>query len=774
MSAMQRFCRWLIGHPGLTLFVQLLLTGMFVWQFQNLRFDTSTSTLILAGSPEDQYYRKVTKVFGSDQVVLIGMTGADMLQATQLRTIRDMTGELQRIPGVKSVLSLTNVTDVRAGEDEVVVSPLIPEDLETLDREALRKRLSMNPFYSRNLISADGRTCSVIVFLEDSDDRNSLVQVRGVTRKVNAVAEATRGSNRIFLGGLPQMELQGTENMIRDLWLFTPITMLLVVTILLITFRCLRGILLPMGVIGLTLIWTVGAMVWSGRPMKVTTLILPSLLIANGCSYVIHFLAQYYHALIRSYAGGSEHPEARLDKETYRASMLEALNIVHRPICISAATTMAGFGALALNGIPAIQDLGIFATVGIFLSYFFCVTLVPCVLILLPIPRLHQLPGKAGSHRHLFLEKLGNFNIYHRRWVWVISLACAVWALWGLDHLRVYTDYLGYFRSSVPVVQAAKEFQKRLAGIAPLSVIVEATGSRLVTEPDILRGAESLQESLTRAPAVDLTLSFTDILKMLNRAFHDDNASFFKLPTGQNVINDLIDFTESDPTRLSEQFISNDHKSLRIFARTHLFSSTEFGRELDRLKQSATGLMPSDVRVHATGSLVLMNQASDQVAKGQVKSLVISVSTIALIVIVLFRSWKVGLMALIPAGLPVFLCFGLMGWSGVPLNVNTSLIANIAIGIAVNNCVHYIVHFRRNLSKGHSIEDSTRESLSNAGGPMLATSIALTLAFLVFGLSRFVPVAHFGLLSSFIMGMDLVANLFLLPSLMLSRRLWKR
>jgi predicted RND superfamily exporter protein len=131
-------------------------------------------------------------------------------------------------------------------------------------------------------------------------------------------------------------------------------------------------------------------------------------------------------------------------------------------------------------------------------------------------------------------------------------------------------------------------------------------------------------------------------------------------------------------------------------------------------------------------------------------------------------------MALIPAGLPVFLYFGLMGWSSVPLNVNTSLIANIAIGIAVNNCVHYIVHFRRNLSKGHSIEDSTRESLSNAGGPMLATSIALTLAFLVFGLSRFVPVAHFGLLSSFIMGMDLVANLFLLPSLMLSRRLWKR
>ena len=771
---MQRICRWLIAHAGPTLVLQLLLTGLFVWQFRNIRFDTSPSTLILSGSPEHQYYEKIAKVFGSDQAVLVGITGEDMLQARQLKAIRDMTRELQGIAGVKRVLSLTNVMDVQGTTEEVLVSPLVPEDLQTLNREALQSRLKVNPFYVRNLISTDGRTCSLVVFLEDSDEQNSLVQVREVTRNINAVAEAMRGGNRVFLGGLPQMELQGTENMIRDLWLFTPITLFLVVTILWITFRCLRGILLPMGVIGLTLIWTLGAMIWSGRPVKVTTLILPSLLIANGCSYVIHFLAQYYHALIRSYTKGSNHVTERLDKETYQTSILEALRIVHRPICISAATTMAGFGALALNRIPAIQDLGIFASVGVLLSYFFCVTLVPCVLILLPVPRLRQLPGKAGSHRHVFLERLGSFNIYHRRWVWALSLACAGWALWGLFHLQVYTDYLGYFRRSAPVVQAAKEFQQRLAGIAPLSVIMEATGERTVTQPAILKAAEALQESLDQAPAVDLTLSYADILKMLNRAFHEDDPDFFKLPTDPDVINDLVDFSESDPSRLSDDFISSDRKSLRIFARTHLFSSAELEHELDRLKQAAATLVPSDVRVHATGTLVLMNQTSDQVAKEQVKSLVISVSTIALIVIVLFRSWKVGLMALIPAGLPVFLCFGLMGWSGAPLNVNTSLIANIAIGIAVNNCVHYIIHFRRNLSTGLSIEDSTRESLNNAGGPMMATSIALTLAFLVFGLSRFVPVAHFGLLSAFIMGVDLVANIFLLPALMLTKRLWNR
>ncbi|MCI0420604.1 MAG: MMPL family transporter, partial [Acidobacteria bacterium] len=142
------------------------------------------------------------------------------------------------------------------------------------------------------------------------------------------------------------------------------------------------------------------------------------------------------------------------------------------------------------------------------------------------------------------------------------------------------------------------------------------------------------------------------------------------------------------------------------------------------------------------------------------------VSLISTIVIILFRSWKMGCLAMIPAGLPVFLCFGLMGWSGVSLNVNTSLIANVAIGIAVNNCVHYLVHFQRNVRQGLSASDSTCESLKNAGAAMLAASIALTFGFLVFGLSRFVPVSQFGLLTAFIMGTDLLANIFLLPSLM--------
>ena len=163
-----------------------------------------------------------------------------------------------------------------------------------------------------------------------------------------------------------------------------------------------------------------------------------------------------------------------------------------------------------------------------------------------------------------------------------------------------------------------------------------------------------------------------------------------------------------------------------------------------------------------------MNQTSDSVAEGQVESLLLSTLLISTIVIVLFRSFKVGLLSIIPAGLPVLFFFGLLGWTGTPLNINTSVIANVSIGIAVDNCIHYLFHFRRHrIRKKLAVPDAMREALMSAGGAMISSAIALTFGFLIFGASRFVPVSQFGLLSASVMGANLIATIFLLPALIL-------
>jgi hypothetical protein len=757
----------MLHRSAWTIWITALLTVVFLFHIRNLQFDTSPSTLILPDSPETAYYKRIASVFGDDQIILIGIHDPDLLTPAGLNRIRWLTTALEKVDGVKRVVSLTNAMDVQGKAGEVQVSALIPANLNDLDPLLLAARLQSNPFYRKNLISGDHRSAAILVFLEQFERSRSLVQGREVTRRVRSVAQRSLGHDRLFISGLPEMELQGTENMVRDLRFFTPLTLFLVIVILVISFRCRRGILLPLGVIALTLLWTIATMIWTGRPLKVTTVILPSLLIANGSSYVIHFLSAYYRALARACSRTRLSGRERLSREEYRRALLDALTHTHSPLFISAATTMAGFGSLIVASIPAIRDLGIFATLGIFLSYLFCITLVPSVLWYLPVPRFDQLPGREGSHRHTFLGKLADFNLRYPAWIYAASVVGVAWGVWGIFHVRVHTDYLSYFHKNAPVVQAADQFHQRLAGIAPLAIIVESAGKRTVTEPPVLKAVEALQVSIAKSPGVDTTLSFVDTVKLLNRAFHSEDPLEFRVPQESEVVNELVEFAESDPSGLSAEFLSADHRFLRVIARTHLFSSSDLDSEIDRIRHLARQLMPEDFSVHVTGPLVLMNQTSDRVATELAKSLAVSTGLIAVIVIFLFHSWKVGLLSLLPTGLPILLSFGLMGWTGISLNVNTNVIASIAIGIAVDNCVHYLVHFQRNFHRKLPIAQSARQSLMDAGGPMIAAGTALALGFLVFGLSRFVPVVHFGLLAAFLMSVNLLADLFLLPALML-------
>ncbi len=755
----------MLTRPAWVLLMAGAFTVFFLWRLPTLLFDSSPATLILPDSAETAYYAEVTRLFGNDQIVLVGIGSGNLLSTLELRRIRELTTALEGIDGVKRVLSLTNVLDVQGTEDEVRVSPLVPENLDALDRDALSSRLRANPFLQRNLIAPDFHATAVLVFLDDFEGRSTLRKGREVTLQVRSTARNLFPPDQVFISGLPEMELQGTENMVRDLYVFTPLTLFVVVGILGATFRCKRGVLLPLGMISLALVWTMGAMSWSRCPLKVTTLSLPSLLISNASTYVIHLLAQYYQALGRAYARHGD--QCRLDSAQYRSVLLETLRHAHPPLLIAAATTMAGFGSLAFTQIPAIRDLGLFATLGILFSYLLSITLVPVILFILPVPQLSKVRGQKGSRRHAALERLGNFGLRCRYWIYGAAAASIVWGILGLLRVEVRSDYLAYFRKSAPVVKAAERFHNTLAGVAPLSIVVQATGDRRVTDLDILGATETLQLSLKEIPGIDASFSFVDTLKVLNRAFHGEDPRQFRLPDDPAVLSDLLDFSDSEPGGMNAAFLSADRRHLRILARSHLFGSRELRQATQQIQATALRLFSRGFAVHVVSSLTLLNTTSDRVAIEQSRSLALSGISIAVMVLLLFRSWKVGMLAMMHAGLPVLLFFGLMGWNGVALNVNTCMIASIALGITVDNCLHYLVHFQRACSFGLRVPEAALQGLTEAGGPMIASAVALALGFLVFAFSRFVPVAHFGWLSAFIMGINLLADLFLLPSLML-------
>ena len=763
---MSGYWSWVLKRSVRVLLLLGAAGALLLPVLDDLEIDTSPSTLILSDSPANLIHQKTGRIFGNDEVLLIGLTADSLLQPDTLASIRQVTRDIEAIPGVRRVLSLANTLDILERDDAVEISPLIPESLEQADLQQLRARLRDNPLYEKELISSDLRTTSLLVFLEDRSSRGE-DQIFRLVADIRTAAAPLARLGRLFFGGVPEMETAGMRNMIRDLWVFTPITVVLVMAILILNFHSLRGVALPLLAIGLTLVCTLAAMVLGGFPLKPTTLVLPSLLIANGSAYTIHLLTHYYQCLLQAYDRIASDQQGRLTRQQYRQVLAQSLDRAHRPIATSAFTTMAGFAALIFNRIPAIRDLGIFAVLGVFLSYLFCMHLIPAILVHLRVPPRRGIPGHDRSHRQAFFQKLGHFNLEYRSWIYSMAGLCAVLGLAGAFQVQVRTDYLGHFRESAPVVQATRSFEEHLSGLSGFSIVIESRDRSPLTGPDTLSAVDRLQQRLQDLPGVDRSLSIVDSVKLLNQAFHQNQPAFFRLPDRQDLLEEMVELIESDPRELSREFLSEDHATLRILVRSSLFESTRLRALTDQVEQLAAPLLPPTAQLQTTGTLVLMNLTSDQLAREQVKSLLLSVTFILTILIFLCRSFKVGLTCMIPAGLPVLMFFGLLGWSGLSLNVNTSVIAAIAIGIGVDNCIQYLVRFQRCRKEGLSPRAAARESLTRAGGPMSAAAAVVVLGFLVFGLSRFAPVSQFGLLSAFVMGFNLVTNLLLLPSLLL-------
>jgi len=765
---MPKYWIWLLSHSRKIVILLGLLTAFLLPSLSSLDIDSSPSALILSKSPENIFHEETSKIFGNDEVLFIGFTPTkDLLQHKLLIQIQKVTKQIEQISGVDRVISLTNALDISGKNNDVTISSLVPKELGTLNPKALKTRLKINPFYKGQLISSDWKTTAILVFFENQPANSNQKIVRQAIPLINSVLQPLHDLGKVFIGGVPAMEFEGMESMVRDLWVFTPVTALLVLIILIFHFKSFRGVVLPIVSISVTLIWTLAAMSITSHPLKPTTLVLPSLLIANGSSYVIHLLNHYYRALFAIYSQIKGSGIHKMSSDLHTEALLSCLRNAQKPIIVSAITTMAGFTALVFTEISAIRDLGLFAVLGVFLSYLFCVHLIPLILFILPVPKLSTVNSPSNFLQKGFLNSFATFVLLNKKWVYVVSTAVALIAIIGAFQVRVRTNYLNHFRGSSQVAQATQLFQERLSGLSSFSIIIKKPDKSMLTSRSMLSGLSSVQELISQLPGVDQTLSITDSLKLLNQAFHGDNQKFFKLPSDEEVLNEMLEILESDPREICRGFLSEDHTIVRLLIRSPYFDSTKLKILIEQIKEAASKALPPPYNLQATGTLVLMNLTSDQLSVEQISSLSLSVCFISMILIYVCRSWRLGLMCMITAGLPILIFFGFIGWAGISLNVNTSVIAAIAIGITVDNCIQYMVSFRHYYKGGCIPEIAIRKSMLRIGKPMISTASVVAIGFLVFGLSQFGPVSQFGLLSALIMGCNLITSLMLLPSLIL-------
>jgi predicted RND superfamily exporter protein len=760
-----RFNRLIVQWPKLTVLLALLVTALLGEKARQFRFDGSAENLYDQNDPNKQYDAQIRARFGSDDMGVIGVVAGNVYTAATLEKIKRLTAAVAKVEGVDRVESLTNVPDLIA--DLTNPPPLItgtPLDPATLD--ALRRKIAKNPIYL-NVVSRDGKGAAILIFFKDQPGDDEAGQ-KLRDDQLEAIVAHEQGPEQLYLTGMQHITVNLLKLMRRDLRTFTPLSFAVIMVILAVCFRNARGVLLPLLSVTCGVIWTLGIMVLAGEAITIGTLVLPTLLIVIGSTYSIYVIAQYEDEVRR---GG-----------TADEVVLRALARVTVPVTVAAFTTVVGFAALLVSRIATIRALGLYAAVGFVCLTTVVLTLMPAILTLLPAPG--RVAARKESNRlNAWLVQIAYFDRQFRGRIMVAAALLAVPCVWGISRIRADSNFIQYFRHSSPVRQANEIIGAKIGGTQNFDVIIDSGKKGGAMSLDLFERIRDLQAYLSMVRGIDQSLSIVDYCELLDRAIQNNggggaaaaNASGDLLQHRErfDAVAQLVYVTQRQQgaTNPFASVLDADEAIARVVVRTRLNSSSDIMRVANAIRLYGKQHFPPEVSVRPAGSLILLSGAGDDIVRGQITSLGFAIAMIFVVLWLLFLSVKVGLLSLLPNVLAILILFGVMGWTGITLNLGTSVIASIAIGIAVEDAIRYLARLSDETRATDDQDKAIARTITTVGKPIIYASTALGLGFLVFLFSNFVPIQTFGFLTALTVITALVNDLVLLPALLGTTRI---
>jgi len=756
---MKRMMCWIVDHWLVSSATILLLTVFFALQIPKLVLDTSAEGLMLEKDPSKVFYEKIKTKFGSDNLTIVLVKADTVFTEPVLQSIKRISDGIERFVGVSRVESLTTVNNIKGEGDslntEPLIGPVVPSDPESIAR--IRADALGSPIFVGNIVNAQGTAAAINAYTDANPADKEFNRRFSAHVETLIKAEAASGLQIYQIGG-PITKVTFGEYIRQDQVNLIPISLAVLLFILLLAFRMLQGVVVPIVTGIVSIAWGLGWMALFDIPVNVITAIIPSLLIAIGFTEDVHMLSEYHQAL-----------EKGMDKVAAVRHMAEHSAL---PMLITTVTTVVGFGSLVTSDITMLIQFGQASSLALSSNFIVTMVLVPTLLQLWPVPRrlkavaFEQEAPSAGLAN--LMERLGRFNLRHR---WTIALVTAVLvtgSLIGWYNLKVNTDFISYFPESSFIRQRTQDLHRSLAGAVNFYVIVETGREDGIKQPEMLKKIVGLQEFLAGTGQIDKSVSVADYLRKMHREMNAGNPAFDAVPDDSDLIAQYL--LTLDGKDLAK-YVDYSYSTANIVVRHNITSSWELSQLLEGLDQYIAQTFSKDATVTYTGEGILINNAADFMAINEVTSFSSTFVIIGLLHSMLFMSLKAGFLSLIPNVIPIFLNFGLMGLVDIPLNTGTALIATIAIGIAVDDTVHHMVRYSRELNAHHDQKVAMFNTMKAQGQPIIYISLALAGGFVALTLSNFVPTFYFGILSAVVMLLAAMTELMITPLLMYSTQL---
>ena len=808
----------ILDRPWLMLGLLALLVAAVGYSSKDFRLDASADTLVLENDSALRYYRSISARYGSEDYLVITYTpNQGLFSRTVLADLEDLRQELKDIKRIESV---TTILDVPLINSPAVTLSELSKNIRTLESPdtipgLARSELTTSPFYSNLIISPDGHTTAIQITFEHNETWHRLFQQRndlrvqrmekkftaeeaaeleGVSREfdqlsdsllaqesqdiqaIREIMDTHRDTAKLFLGGVPMIVADSMDYVRSDLRKFGFAVLVLLVIFLYTAFRKPHWVFLPVLTCAVTGIFMLGTLGLLGWRVTVVSSNFISLLLIITMSLTVHLIVRY-----RELHAANPYADQRwLVSQTLRSKFL--------PSFYTAITTMVAFASLIFSDIRPVIDFGWMMVIGIAVAFFFTFTLFPSSLMLIKPGQ----PGKLHDITGTVTRYIANLIERRKLCVLLAALSLAAVSVIGISRLSVENSFISYFKSTTEIYQGMKLIDLELGGTTPLDVIIDApksyyqekaeeetdayigtygdyestedinvAGSSFWFNSFMLEDVDKVHSYLDQLPETGKVLSISTAMRMLQLLKDGKNLDDFFLAVLFKRLPDEVKkslFTpymspDGNQLRFSVRVIDSDPK----LKRAELISRIEM-HLVDEM-----GFQPE--QVHLSGMLVLYNNMLQSLFSSQIKTLGVVFLAILVMFVILFRSFKMALLAVIPNILAATTILGMMGLLGIPLDIMTITIAAITIGIAVDDTIHYVHRFQEEYWQDRNYWFAIMRCHNSIGRAMYYTSIIITLGFSILALSNFIPTIYFGLLTGAAMITALIANLTLLPLL---------
>ena len=754
---MDRFADLILRHRGLTLVLVILTTVGAVWALTGIRVDFTTQELFAGDDPEIEYLDGFREQFGADDDQVVALVQSrDVFDPAVLRYIARFTAALDALPSTRRVESLTTISDLgNTDEGSIDTEPLfgeIPDDAEEL--AGLRARALGNPLLRGRLVAADRSLTAVVASLGLNIQRAKEVTV--AVEAIEAILARMKPppGARVLLTGVPVVRVEAVRMIIADQIRFMPLASLMTTLLLILLYRSVHGVLITMASVTLATWYTVAFMALVDAPIDILTNVLPLLVMVYGVADAVHLL-------------GRIHEEARDPTRTRDLAIRVAVKHLGIACLLTSVTTSVGFGSLVTASMNILKRFGLVAAAGVMIAY--CVTMV-VVPLGASIRRIDMArAARAAAPRWLdsVLCWLSGVVSRRARLLVVISVILAVGGVLLGRGVVVNNYLLGIYRDDHPMIRATQLAEKHLEGVVRMQVAFDG-GADSMKDPRVLRSMLRVQRWMAARPEVTASLSPATFIQEMHRAVLGKRA----IPDTNQGVAQLLLLAEGE-TGMS-RFVNYAYSRARIDFSMRDVGAQDYIALARRLKQELPGLvtLPPGVTARVTGTSLVAHRGINRLVTDLLYSLSLALGVIAVFLSLLFRSVRIGVLSLLPNVIPLAVGLGFMRITGMRLEPVTVMIYSIALGIAVDDTIHFMVRYREEALAGATPAEAVRATLRTAGRAMAYTSAVLIVGFAVTLTSNFPGTVRFGLLAIIILSAALVTDLLLTPACMIVFRPW--